>query len=212
MNHVKRLPLSLEIFLFLSKLIYFNWIRILIDLEIEQEKWNIGHDNLINVIGIDFIYFNFWYLHPDAINLIYVREMTDIGVPVGTTLYKSKSLERSSDSIRTWMPGLFHEFEYLGLQYQQSPQITVSVMLVTSWCWWHYDGGDEPTLDSSMFVCWFILLNSISSKILISGLLIFLKSADWIRLIFGWSYTCNLPHVCHVIKSYSDNIRNLLTE
>ena len=38
MNHVKRLPLSLEIFLFLSKLIYFNWIRILIDLEIEQEK------------------------------------------------------------------------------------------------------------------------------------------------------------------------------
>ena len=37
-NHVKRLPLSLEIFLFLSKLIYFNWIRILIDLEIEHEK------------------------------------------------------------------------------------------------------------------------------------------------------------------------------
>ena len=35
-NHVKLLPLSLEIFLFLSKLIYFNWI--LIDLEIEHEK------------------------------------------------------------------------------------------------------------------------------------------------------------------------------
>ena len=76
-NHVKRLPLSLEIFLFLSKLIYFNWIRILIDLEIEHEKWNIGHDNLINVIGINFIYFNFWYLHPDAINLINAGEMTD---------------------------------------------------------------------------------------------------------------------------------------
>ena len=76
-NHVKRLPLSLEKFLFLSKLIYFNWIGILIDLEIEHEKWNIGHDNLINVIGINFIYFNFWYLHPDAINLINAGEMTD---------------------------------------------------------------------------------------------------------------------------------------
>ena len=166
-------PLSLEIFLFLSKLIYFNRIRILIDLEIEHEKWNIGHDNLINVIGINFIYFNFWYLHPDAINLIYVREMTDIGVPVGTTLYKSKSLERSSDSIRTWMPGLFHEFEYLGLHYQQKSSNSGAsnacniVMLVTSWCWWHHDVGDimmlvnpnNLTLGSSnfMFVHWFIL-------------------------------------------------------
>ena len=158
----------------MSKLIYFNWIRILIDLEIEHEKWNIGHDNLINVIGINFIYFNFWYLHPDAINLIYVREMTDIGVPVGTTLYKSKSSERSSDSIRTWMPGLFHEFEYLGLQYQQKSLNSVAgdvgniVMLVTSWCWWHHDVGDimmvvtnpnDLTLGSSdfMFVHWFLL-------------------------------------------------------
>ena len=165
-----------------------------------MKKWNIGHDNLINVIGINFIYFNFWYLHPDAINLIYVREMTDIGVPVGTTLYKSKSSERSSDSIRTWMPGLFHEFEYLGLHYQQKSSYSGAsyacniVMLVTSWCWWHYDAG-EPKLPHSwqqqLHVC--SLIHSLESN--------FFKNLDFWAfdlLKISWLNSAYLWMILHV--------------